>query len=532
VKDSGVGDRAGRVDEVLDEQRARVLRFVRPVATWCVIPVLLVLTVNAVLADGPLLLVSFQTVVAIAITVQLWRLRDDNVSSVSFSMNIGFALICGAAFVGYGPLLGTGMMMLAWLFSMAFFHGHIVVPVVLCTASVFVIGMMREVGVIEPAWAKLDGGAVAWVRMTITTGVMATAATYLLRRVLSGLSQALMAEADAREQQARAQEEREASLQALAKAQRLESVGRLAGGVAHDVNNALTVLMGGLELLDEDLDEPTRRLLLSDMDTAAQGALATTRQLLSFARTRAAVGEHADPVISIRALGRSVQRLLPAHIHVELDLATETQMIPMSAGSLEQVVLNLCINARDAMASGGVLTLRCIPHGDGEVLIEVKDDGEGMEPEVAERVFEPFFTTKAAHRGTGLGLSMAKDMVEKVGGRIEVESREHEGTSVRLLFPVVERAQSASTVGEHRTRGRGRRERVLLLDDEPAVRHTLERILSRADFEVHSVATVDDAMKCVDDPGFDALITDEAHRGRSSCTRGTWAMKTCSASWI
>jgi CheY-like chemotaxis protein len=246
------------------------------------------------------------------------------------------------------------------------------------------------------------------------------------------------------------------------------------------------------------------------MRSAAQGALATTRQLLSFSRQGSGPGQPADPARSLRALTRNLQRLMPDHIKVELDVDEGLPPVRMPAGEFEQVVLNLALNARDAMPTGGTVVLRCTTKSDDasgdRLLVEVADQGTGMPADTLSRVFDPFFTTKQDKGGTGLGLSMVHGMVRKAGGEIRIDSTPGAGTRVRVTLPLaaLPAPDEDPITGEIRVDER----RILVLEDDPAVRRTLCRVLSRAGYEVTGVSDVTGALREIDAHRFDALLTD------------------------
>jgi CheY-like chemotaxis protein len=201
---------------------------------------------------------------------------------------------------------------------------------------------------------------------------------------------------------------------------------------------------------------------------------------------------------------------MPDHIKVELDIEAELPAVRMPAGEFEQVVLNLALNARDAMPTGGTVVLRCTKlesDAAGErVMIEVVDQGTGMPADTLSRVFDPFFTTKQDKGGTGLGLSMVHGMVRKAGGDIHLESTPGAGTHVRVSLPLA----AAPAPDEDPITGETKvdERRILVLEDDPAVRRTLCRVLSRAGYEVSGVGDVAGALREIDERRFDALLTD------------------------
>ena len=229
-------------------------------------------------------------------------------------------------------------------------------------------------------------------------------------------------------------------------AARLETVGRLVAGVAHDFNNLLTVIVGSAEVIRADL--PPCHYLRESAElimTTAQTAASVTRQLLSFARPSRVEPCPVDVNSAIRTVERTLRRLTGEHVGVEFLPASSLPLIVADPGQFDQVLLNLVVNARDAIHGAGSITIRTAlansadrdaPAPRGEfVALTVTDTGAGMTEEVRARVFDPFFTTKA-ERGTGLGLSTVRDIVRAAGGHVEVESSPEWGTSVRVFWPV------------------------------------------------------------------------------------------------
>jgi signal transduction histidine kinase len=223
--------------------------------------------------------------------------------------------------------------------------------------------------------------------------------------------------------------------EALQQSRRLESLGRLAGGVAHDLNNYLTPVMGFSELVLQELDPQSQAYEdLKRVQTGTMKSAALTQQLLAFGRRLVL-----EPTVtSIDAVVREAQpllaRLLGDRIQLELALDADRATVRVDIGQIEQLILNLAANARDAMPDGGRLRIASVAR-DQAVLLEIEDDGCGMSAELLERVFEPFFTTKAPGKGTGLGLAQVHGIVEQHRGEVEVRSEVGQGTRVRLSLP-------------------------------------------------------------------------------------------------
>jgi|JI6StandDraft_1071083.scaffolds.fasta_scaffold00262_16 signal transduction histidine kinase len=225
----------------------------------------------------------------------------------------------------------------------------------------------------------------------------------------------------------------------LLQAQKLEVIGHLAAGVAHDFSNILTVINAACDVLECDLQGTPSGPLVAEIAEASERAAALTRQLLAFSRPRALALVDLDLNDLVRGAERMLGRLLGSHVQLDLQLGPELWTVQVDRGLLEQVLLNLAINARDAMPTGGALRIETANERDAAaaawVRLSVIDAGQGMPPEVAARIFEPFFTTKPASRGTGLGLATVQRVVDGLGGRIRVDSAPGKGTRFDILLP-------------------------------------------------------------------------------------------------
>jgi len=236
----------------------------------------------------------------------------------------------------------------------------------------------------------------------------------------------------------------------LRQAQKMEAIGTLAGGVAHDFNNLLTVMRANCELLMDDLtaESPTYDELSDIRDAVARAAL-LTQQLLAFGRKQSIQPRHVDIATTIGSLTPMLRRLIPSTIDLDTPSAHSLPTVFIDPGQVEQVAINLIVNARDAMPTGGTIAVECaaltlaepletegvtVPEGRW-VQLTVRDTGVGIPPELLPRIFDPFFTTKDVGQGTGLGLSTVYGIVHKARGLITVDSRVGSGTRVRVFFP-------------------------------------------------------------------------------------------------
>ncbi|HEX2211418.1 MAG TPA: PAS domain S-box protein, partial [Longimicrobium sp.] len=289
------------------------------------------------------------------------------------------------------------------------------------------------------------------------------------------------------------------SEQQLLQVQKMEAVGRLAGGVAHDFNNLLTAIRGNAELLLADLPRDSQaREDVEEIRRASDRAAALTRQLLAFSRRQVLQPRLLDLNQSVREMERMLRRLLGDDVELVTRLGDDLRRVRADPAQVEQVIMNLAVNGRDAMPEGGVVMV-CTENSQLEpelrekypyvvpgeyVLLEVGDTGQGMDEATLRSAFEPFFTTKGAGKGTGLGLSMVYGIVKQSGGYVWIDSEAGRGTRVRVYLPVAratEPEEEEAPAPLPQARGRGT---VLLVEDEEAVRRFAERVLSRGGYTV------------------------------------------------
>jgi PAS domain S-box-containing protein len=301
--------------------------------------------------------------------------------------------------------------------------------------------------------------------------------------------------------------ERHALVERREQTQRLESLGQLAGGVAHDFNNLLGVILNYTTLVSRRLTDPTARSHLDEIQAAAERAAGLTKQLLTFARRDMANPEPLDVNQVIHALAGMLDRTLGEEIELRLELPDEPLVVLADQHQLDQIVLNLAFNARDAMPDGGVLTITGEPSG-ADVIVQVVDTGKGMSSEVAGRAFEPFFTTKPTGEGTGLGLATVYGIVQQGGGHVAIESSVGHGTTVSVRLPGAGGAQPAIRARLEASEGGG--ERILLVEDEPALRAGTAEILLERGYDVLVASDGVDALEVLEcEPGkIDVVVTD------------------------
>ncbi len=300
----------------------------------------------------------------------------------------------------------------------------------------------------------------------------------------------------------------------LREAHKMEALGQLAGGVAHDFNNILTAIAGYAQVLRRDLaDDDLRAQDVGEILRAAERGAGVTRQLLAFGRRHALETEVLDLAAVVRELGPMLAQLLPRQLEVRLPAAEASAHVLATRTQLEQIVMNLALNARDAMPGGGTVTIDVrTDDGPGEprALLEVRDTGVGMTPDVRARAFEPFFTTKRKEQGTGLGLSTVYGVVRQFGGDVEIESARGAGTVVTVALPLAAPRGTPPSREAVPPPASGRR-RILLAEDEAAIRTLLRRVLERAGYDVVEAPHGGAALEIVrSDVPLDLLLTDAA----------------------
>lgn len=280
--------------------------------------------------------------------------------------------------------------------------------------------------------------------------------------------------------------QREKAEAALLQAQKMEAVGQLTGGLAHDFNNLLTAVVGNLDLIRTRSTEPRIARMAENAFKAAERGSKLTAQLLAFSRTQKLATEAVNLNQLIKGMYELLNQSLGANVRIETKLDSSAPAVIADANQLEVGILNLAINARDAMPDGGMLTIATSVEesNDRIVVLSVSDTGTGMPPDVIARAFDPFFTTKPPGKGTGLGLSQVYGIVRQMGGDIDIESKVGEGTSVRLLL---RRSDPVNNVADENERHlqNGHFERILVVDDDHDVRAIMVSFLSDIGYLVH-----------------------------------------------
>jgi len=305
----------------------------------------------------------------------------------------------------------------------------------------------------------------------------------------------------------------------LAHSRRLDALGQLTGGIAHDFNNLLTVISGNLQLLESDIpDDPATRNTLASASRAVERGAALTRKLLTFSRRQHLLPRAVRTVQLLADLSEMLGRTLGERIAVIAECSNEVPAVYADEGELEAALINLALNARDAMPRGGRLAITArsynVTHIDEDarlapgpyVVFTISDNGEGIPPEILEHVLEPFFTTKEAGKGSGLGLSMVYGFVKQSGGHFNIESQVGYGTRVELFLPA-----AASTATEETAPSPSRRDRgtVLVVEDEPEVRRVAVAFLRTLGYIPSEAADALTALEqLAEHPDIDLLFTD------------------------
>lgn len=383
-------------------------------------------------------------------------------------------------------------------FGLSYMSGRASIQVVALTIAVALVLLVTSVAL---RWKSgVPDELFRWINLVGMLMALSIDATMfvMLRRTLEARANRLVeAERAAAEMQQR-----------LAQQERLESIGQLAGGVAHDFNNLLGVILGFTGFVHQDLaksadgeDGNRWQRSLQDLDRvekAANSAKRLTRHLLAFARREIAQPQVIEVVAAVEHVLELLRRSLGEHIAMEVRLDPHTSPVRIDPGHLEQILINLCVNARDAMPGGGILVIEtldvevdeayALTQGDLDpgryVRLRISDTGGGMPEEVLKHAFEPFFTTKAPGHGTGLGLATVYGIVKHSGGRVHLYSEEGHGTTVSVLLPVAsasDLSESAAISGAAMPSGQ---ESILVVEDERDLRDAVSRMLESHGYRV------------------------------------------------
>lgn len=310
----------------------------------------------------------------------------------------------------------------------------------------------------------------------------------------------------------------------LRQSQKLDSIGQLAGGIAHDFNNLLTVISGYSDLLSRTEQDTASRAKVDEIRKAADRAASLTRQLLAFSRKQVLLPKVLDLTETVVNMDKLLQRLIGEDVNLVTILDHRLNRVKADPGQIEQVIMNLAINARDAMPNGGKLTIETMNAYLDEVyarrhvtvtpgpyvMLAVSDTGIGMDDETMNHIFEPFFTTKEPGKGTGLGLAMVYGIVKQSGGNIWVYSEPGQGTTFKIYLPVVAYDGALPLPANQSAPGPRGTETILLVEDEDALRQLLFDILTDEGYTILQAGSGTEAMKiCTDHPeSIHLLVTD------------------------
>jgi signal transduction histidine kinase len=294
----------------------------------------------------------------------------------------------------------------------------------------------------------------------------------------------------------------------LMHAQKMEAMGQLASGIAHDFNNLLTVILGfGAMALERAQHQPELAAELAEVIGSGQRASLLTRQLLSFSRKQLVDLKALDLNAIVSDMTKLLERVIGEHVELNVNLAPSVSRVSADPSQIEQVIVNLAVNARDAMPDGGTLTIETVERAP-LVEIRVRDTGSGIPADVQARMFEPFFTTKVDGKGTGLGLSTVYGIVKQCGGDISVESVLGRGTTFVVSLPACALPVPVANIQTAGTPAGG--EVILLVEDEAAIRHLVDRTLARNGYRVLRAATAIEASEVAQqyEGAIDLLLTD------------------------
>ncbi|MBX7250240.1 MAG: response regulator [Caulobacteraceae bacterium] len=372
---------------------------------------------------------------------------------------------------------------------------------------------------VEPTWRRL--GRYAGVALLIGMAAVVLAVLGVSQGALARANAALRAQAaDLAESNRRLQEQIEETAraeEALRQAQRLEAMGRLTGGVAHDFNNLLMVASSGLDLLDRTEDAERREKLKAGIRQAMERGAALTSQLLAFSRRAALKPRVVDLTARIETMRVLLERSLREDITVRVDLPRDLWPVEIDDNEFELALLNIAVNARDAMPNGGAIIIRgenvAAEGADGasadHIRLSVSDTGTGMSPEVAARVFEPFFTTKPVGKGTGLGLSQVYGFARSSGGEVHIDSCEGHGVTVVITLPRSSKPLSEAAVAAEGSAAGRARGRVLMVEDDDEVAAMVDQMLVSLGYRVAREPDAERALRRLEgDPRFDLVFSD------------------------
>ena len=367
---------------------------------------------------------------------------------------------------------------------------------------------------LESRMARYSGLAMLLLMALVAVGVLGVAQS-ALGRANAQLRARAVELSEANERLQAEMEERARAEAALRQSQKMEAIGRLTGGVAHDFNNLLMVASSGIDLMDRTEDPKKREALKAGVKQAVERGAALTKQLLAFSRSSALKPEVVDLHVLIESMRVLLELSLREDIQVVIDVPTGLWPVEIDVNELELALLNVAVNARDAMPEGGVLTVSArnvAGRGDGlgeHVCVAVADTGTGMSQETLSRVFEPFFTTKEVGKGTGLGLSQVYGFARSSGGETRIESEEGVGTTISLCLPRSHKPLTSAAQPVAKAPSRKSAGRILLVEDDDSVAAMVAEMLRELGYRCERSANAAEALKRLeDDARFDIVFSD------------------------
>lgn len=498
------------VEAVVDELRHAVLRGLSRLTIFGVSPLVAFIVILQVSRNGDKWFWASLVLVTIAMTAgaTLERLSLRTRGQIVTYAMTAVALL---GVLLHGPLLAIGFAFVAAVLLATLLvgkrHTYFVATLLSLGMCAFAFFSWREFAFFRP---EVNPPLTQWVRVATWSFLGLYFFSFVFLRVQTGLSSSLGQQIRLRLREQRFVEEREKLVRSAGSVQRLESLGRLAGGIAHDFNNSLVVIQCGLGALDDELSPEERRELFDEMNEGVNRAASTARQLLSFAKRNVEEIGLCEPRQVAERLVKESGRLLPANVRMMLVESANVPAVGLSASAVEQILLTLISNAREALgdkAGRVTIDLGISPKTKG-LSLRVEDSGPGIPPEIRDQVWEPFFTTKGEEH-LGLGLSTLWATVRRHGGDVELSS-DGAGTSVTMNFPPASaeplapkkrrRAESNAARPSERT--------VLVLEDEAPIRAALRRVLKHSGLNVVETATVAEAREALLSRRFSLLISD------------------------
>lgn len=388
------------------------------------------------------------------------------------------------------------------------------------------VGSVYLASAVDPLSRRLNRYAMIALLVLMTSLVLAVLGygQFALRRANRALGEQAFSLAETNRQLEFEMEERSRTEDQLRQAQKMQALGQLTGGIAHDFNNLLTVIQGSADILrrSELAEEKRIRFATAIVDSSARAAL-LTGQLLAFARRQPLQPEVVDLNQRIRAMMTMLETTLGAGVTLAADLDQDLSPVEVDPGQLEVALLNIVVNARDAMPDGGAIVIRTrnvgAPELDGSdlaVAMAVEDTGRGIEPEVRERVFEPFFTTKTVGKGTGLGLSQVYGFTAQSGGIVKLASEVGKGTTVTMVLPASDRVPAVEETRDANLSARNASGCILLVEDNEGVGNFAETLLGELGHDVVRARNGQEALQLTESGAtFDLVFTDVVMPGMS-----------------